>query len=35
MGVRESIKRSIRRDKAKLSPKDPAGLPELVTPDEW
>ena len=30
LGVRESIKRSIRRKKAKLYPKDPAGLPELV-----
>ena len=35
MGVRESIKRTIRREKAKLYPKNPAKLPELVIPDEW
>ena len=35
MGARESIKRCIRREKAKAFPKSPAGLPDLVMPDEW
>ena len=35
IGARESIKRCIRREKAKAFPKSPAGLPDLVMPDEW